>query len=180
MDTAIAGLIGVGVGAIATGGIQAAAAWFDRRLTARSSARLVYMQLHDAQAAIEDLRERRSWENMITDWERYSNEWAKHSVPLARALKTNKFLVVASAFHCMASLAQSRAKDESDPVPEGQASNFNPPPDKLDMYLRQVTIAKRPTLEAAYTWWEKRKGEDRRALAAIAKEHPSADYRQDQ
>jgi|HubBroStandDraft_1064217.scaffolds.fasta_scaffold119897_1 hypothetical protein len=177
MDTAIAGLVGVGVGAVATGGIQAAAAWFDRRLTARSSARLVYMQLHDAQAAIEDLRERRSWENMITDWERYGNEWAKHSVPLARTLKTNKFLNVASAFHCMASLAQARIKDEADPITEGQPSNFNPPTDRLDMYLLQVTVAKRPTLEAAYTWWEKRKGEDRPALAALTKERPSADSR---
>jgi hypothetical protein len=106
MDTAIAGLVGVGVGAVATGGIQAAAAWFDRRLTARSSARLVYMQLHDAQAAIEDLRERRSWENMITDWERYGNEWAKHSVPLARTLKTNKFLNVASAWQASPRLEQ--------------------------------------------------------------------------
>src|SRR4029077_13056923 len=54
MSTALVGLFGVIAGAVVTGGVQSASAWFDRRLLARSSARLLYMQLHEAQQAIDD------------------------------------------------------------------------------------------------------------------------------
>jgi hypothetical protein len=170
MDAAIAGLIGLGVGALVTGGVQAVSGSFDRRRAARSSARLVYLQLHDAQAAVEDLRARMSWEAMITDWQAYGVAWEKHATPISLVLKGNESLNIASAFHCLESLARSRAKDAADPVPEGQESNFNPSTEILDDYVKQIKAAKYLSLKAAYTWNETLNGETAPELKQLAKE----------
>jgi hypothetical protein len=118
MSTAVAALIGVIAGAIVTGGIQSTVAWFDRGLAARSAARLLYMQLYEAQFAIEDLQERRSWEAMITDWTSFGKGWDRHCEDLARVLGTKDFLVVSSAFSSLANLARGRmALDHVRPSP---------------------------------------------------------------
>jgi hypothetical protein len=170
MDAAIAGLIGVGVGAVVSGGFQATSASLDRRRVARSSARLIFLQLHDAQAAVEDLRACMSWDSMITEWQAYGLAWEQHAAQIALVLRANECLNIASAFHCLASLARSRAKDAADPVPEGQAANFDPSGEVLDNYVRQIQAAKYLSLKAAYSWREHRRGESARGLEAATKE----------
>jgi hypothetical protein len=168
MSTALVGLFGVIAGAVVTGGVQSASAWFDRRLLARSSARLLYMQLHEAQQAIDDLHERRSWEEMITDWTSFGAAWECHCEALARVLRTKDFLLVSSAFACLASLARARVKDADDSVPEGASRNYTVPDGTLELYRVNVKAAKRPILEAAFTRMEKRRGDHLSALEAEA------------
>jgi hypothetical protein len=164
MSTALVGLFGVIAGAVVTGGVQSASAWFDRRLSARSSARLLYMHLHEAQQAIDDLRERQSWEEMITDWTSFGAAWERHCEALARVLRTKDFLLVSSAFACLASLVRARLKDADDPVPSGAPPNYTVPDGMLERYRAHVQAAKRPILEAAFTRREKRKGDHLSAL----------------
>lgn len=91
MNAALLGLLGVIADAILTGGVQAAIAWFDRRRSARTSARLLYMELHTAGEAIEELYNRRSWELMVIDWRVFVAMWEKHREALASVLKPQAF-----------------------------------------------------------------------------------------
>jgi hypothetical protein len=162
MSTAIAGLIGVAVGGLLTGGIQAIGAWFDRRLAARTCARLIYMQLQDAQQAVEDLRQRRAWEAMNTDWRAYGVAWDQHSMSIARALMATQSLTIASAFQCIAGLARAETKDRAD-APEGQTL-FDPSDELLAGCLQQIKSAKYVALRASYLWVERLKADGERAV----------------
>jgi len=147
-----AGLIGLVVGAVASGRVQSYLARADRRRDARSGARLLYMQLHNAKSAIRDLRQRRDWEQMITDWDAYGTSWDQHSEKLARTINTTHFHVVSSAFGCLASLARSKATDAAQLLkPE-----FEPSDKVLAVYEANVEAAKRITLGASFRWWEVR------------------------
>jgi hypothetical protein len=85
---------GVVVGAVASGAVQAALARAERRRDGRNAARVLYMQLHDAEKAVSDLRALRDWAEMITDWDAYAETWAQYRDPLASVLNTNAFAKV--------------------------------------------------------------------------------------
>jgi len=154
---AIIGVGGVMVGGIASGGVQSYLARADRKRDARSGARLLYMQLHDAQAAVNDLRPRRDWGQMITDWDAYGTAWDRHSEKLANSTNTIRFHVVSSAFGCIASLARSKERDTSQPSPtSGEPPRFGPADDLLALYEANIEAAKRITLTASFRWWEYR------------------------
>jgi hypothetical protein len=159
MDTALIGLVGVIAGAILTGGIQVAVGWFDRRLAARSSARLLYTELHAADEIIGALLETPIWSRMIFDWRQPGAMWEKHREALARVLATDDFLKVSSAFSSIANLAQASELDAQRPAstPMGAPPRFSVPNDILDLYGTQTETAMRVILKAAYTWWEIRR-----------------------
>lgn len=90
---------GVIVGAIASGSTQAALARFDRRRSGRAANRILYMQLHNAESAIKDLRKVRRWSGMITDWHAFEKIWEQYREPLALALGTHDFHRVSTAGH---------------------------------------------------------------------------------
>jgi hypothetical protein len=159
IEPAIVALIGVGgviLGAIVSGTIQAAVARFDRRLDARSAARLLYMRLHEGAQAIEELRPRRDWAKMITDWDSFGVAWDKHSEALARVLNTKDFEVVSAAFSGIASLTQARDKDAEKPPP----APFIVPDDQLALWAANAAAARDIAHRASFTHWEKWLGKD--------------------
>jgi hypothetical protein len=152
-----AGLIGLVVGTVASGSVQSYLARADRRRDARSGALLLYMQLHSARGAVSDLRPRRDWGQMVTDWNAYGASWDKHSEKLAGAINTTRFHVVSSAFGCLASLARSKERDTSQPPPQpGEPPVFGPVDDLLAIYEANIEAAAKITLKASYRWWEYR------------------------
>lgn len=152
-----AGLIGLVVGAVASGSVQSYLARADRRRDARSGARLLYMELHGAKSAVSDLRPRRDWSQMITDWNAYGASWDRHNEKLANAINTTRFHIVSSAFGCIASLARSKERDTSQPPPEpSEPPNFGPSDDLLAIYEANIEAAKRIVLKASFRWWEYR------------------------
>lgn len=151
MSTALIGFLGVIVGALVSGGVQSVVGRVDRARDARSAARLLYMQLHEAQQAIEDLAVRRDWSEMITDWTSFGTAWDRHAEALAGVLGTREFMKVSSAFGCLASLARSRARDGE--------SAWSVPDGTLELYRTTVQAAKRPILEHSFTRKEKKDGQ---------------------
>jgi hypothetical protein len=149
-----AGLVGLVVGAVASGGVQSYLSRADRRRDARSGARLLYMQLHAARSAVEDLRQRRDWGQMITDWDAYGASWDRHSEKLAAVINTTRFHLVSSAFGCIASLARSKERETSQPPSTLGAPTFGPPDDLLAVYEANIEAAKRIVLRASFRWWE--------------------------
>jgi hypothetical protein len=170
VSTALIGLIGVVAGAMVTGGVQGAGAWFDRRLSARSSARLLYMQLRGAEYALVELAQRRSWEQMITDWTSFGVAWERHSEALARVLATEHFVTVSSAFTCLANIARGRTWDAEHPELREPGTDFSVPENVLKDYAATVRVARRAVLEAAFTRSEKRRGAH---LVALSTEFPA-------
>lgn len=159
MDTALIGLVGVIAGAILTGGIQATVGWFDRRLSARSSARLLFMEMHIANDAIGELLKNPNWSRMIIDWHEPGMMWEKHREALARVLGTDDFLKVSATFSSIANLARARDLDAERATPSpGGSLPFSVPNDVLDSYGTQTETAMRIILKAAYTRWEIRRG----------------------
>jgi hypothetical protein len=153
-DETVVALIGVGgvvVGAVGSGGVQAYLARADRRRAGRIAARLLYMQLVGAVAAIEDLRRLRNWDELITDWEAYGSVWDRHSEKLTAVLSTKKSAQVSSAFECLASLTKARARAARHP-----AQPIDPSDSLLASYLESVKVAERVTLDASFPWWELR------------------------
>ena len=116
-DTTTTALIGVGglvVGAVGSGGVQAYLSRADRRRDGHHAARVLYVQLHDGEAAVATLRDLRNWEAMITDWDAYGAAWSEYRDRLTHVLNTERFATVNSAFQCMASLARGRNSDLED------------------------------------------------------------------
>jgi hypothetical protein len=156
-----AGLIGLLVGAVVSGGVQATLARLDRGRDARGAARLLYMELSGAQGAIEDLQGRVDWDLMITDWDAYGTAWAKYAESLAGVLDTESFHSVSLAFASMARLAQAHAADaKRPPPPPGGQPNFSPPAAILEKYRDNVKAAKSIAFQASFTWWEKMRHKD--------------------
>lgn len=133
--------------------------WFDRRLSARSSARLLFIELHIVDEAIGELLKNPNWSRMITDWHKPGAMWEKHREALARVLGTDDFLEVSAAFSSIESLASVRDLDAERPTPLlGAAPHFSIPDGILDSYGTQTETAMRIILKAAYTRWEIRRG----------------------
>jgi hypothetical protein len=159
---AVIGVGGVVVGGLASGTVQSYLARSDRRRSGRNAARLLYMQLHNAEKALSDVRELRDWGKMITDWSAYGSAWDRHNEPLAHRLNTARFTAVSSAFACLASLSSSHDRNQRQAGPTA-APDFDPPDELLGLYLVTVQRAKRVVLKASFRWWEMRSR--RKALA---------------
>lgn len=106
METAIIGFLGVIAGGVVTGGVQAVTGYFDRRLSSRSAARLLYMNLYAAGYAIQDLEQAQAWLPTVTDWDAFGVAWDRHSEALSRRLGTKDFIAVSSAFSVISLLAR--------------------------------------------------------------------------
>jgi len=145
--------IGVIAGALVTGGVQSAVAHWDRRVAARSAARLLYVHLYEARQAVRELSEARDWDAMITDWEGFAGPWEKHNEALSRTLSADDFRVVALAFSCIASLARGKAKDG-----ESETLTFSPPAQRLAAYTRTIQAALEAVNRAAGIGSEKPRG----------------------
>jgi hypothetical protein len=115
---AVIGVGGVLVGAASSGLVQALLARAERKRDGRNAARVLSMELHDAEKAVSDLRELRDWTQMITEWDAYAETWAQYRNPLASVLNTSGFAKVAAAFGCLASLKRSHKRDTQNPSPQ--------------------------------------------------------------
>jgi hypothetical protein len=145
---AIIGVAGALVGVILSGIVQRLLARLDRRIEARSAARILSMRLVNARTGISDLIAYKSWDALITDWKSFGKAWDKNNAALARVLGTDQFLKVAATFESIESLAQSRK------LAETHAAVF-PPDDRLEGYLHDAEVANLLVLKAAYTVTEK-------------------------
>jgi hypothetical protein len=156
MSTALVGLLGVIAGAMVTGGVQASLGWFDRRRSARSSARLLYMELNVAGEGVEFLREAKSWSQIIIDFRDIDRTWRAHRGRLAHIVGTDEFLKVAAAFSSIAALAQSKENAEKDAPPGLAGAPEHRVPEGIRAgYSGHVEAARVVLAEAAYTWTEK-------------------------
>ncbi len=154
---AVIGVGGIVVGAVGTGAVQSVLARSDRRREGRNAALALYMKLHEAETAIEELRPRRDWDNMITDWTSFGPIWAEYRGALAHVLRTPDFVLVDSAFAAIASLSRSRERDAAKPLPApSQPPNFDPPDFVLEKYGELAKGAKLIVLDASFRWWEVR------------------------
>jgi hypothetical protein len=115
---AMIGVGGVLVGAASSGLVQALLARAELKRDGRNAARVLSMELHDAEKAVSDLRKLRDWTQMITDWDAYAETWAQYRDPLASVLNTSGFAKVAAAFGCLASLKRSHKRDTQNPSPQ--------------------------------------------------------------
>jgi hypothetical protein len=166
-EPALVAVIGVGgvlVGAVGSGAVQATVARFDRRRSGRDAARVLYLQLHEGESAIHELRPRRDWGELITDWENFGVAWSQYRDQVTHVLNTPEFALVDSAFACMRTLAQACKRDMSKPSPaSGQRPHFDPSDEILAICSEVVKRAKRVVLKASFRWWEVR--DRRKALA---------------
>ena len=146
---------GAVLGAVASGSVQASLARGDRRRAGRTAARLLYLQLHGAHWAIEDLRERRDWNKMIIQWDEYGLAWERHGDALVQVLSANKAAYVTTAFECLASLARGRVSDLAQGIPTvGEPWKFSPEDSLLIKYVKAAETAKLITLRASFRVWE--------------------------
>jgi hypothetical protein len=95
IDTAVIGIIGVGVGAIVTGGVQTYSGWRTRKLAARVAARLLAGDLTYARGFGAEALERHDWPAPSLD--RHLREWEAQRVPLASALSAADWFTVGGA-----------------------------------------------------------------------------------
>jgi hypothetical protein len=156
---AMIGVGGVVLGAFGSGAVQAYLAWSERERDARSAARILYMQLHTAEGAIEDLLRLQDWDRMVTDWHDFGRTWDKHSEGLARTINTIDFHVVSSAFSCIASLA--RVRDAAAAANEAKPPR-TPPGINGDLYMiyrANIAAAKKVAFRASFTSREIRRGD---------------------
>jgi hypothetical protein len=159
MSTALAGLLGVIAGAMVTGGVQASLSWLERRREARSSARLLYMELNVAGEGVEFLHEAENWSRISVDFRDIDRTWRAHRERLAHIVGTDDFLKVAAAFSSIAALAQSREKAEQHAPPGLAGAPKHRVPEGIRAgYSGHVEAARVVLAEAAYTWTEKRLG----------------------
>jgi hypothetical protein len=172
-EPALVAVIGVGgvlVGAIGSGLVQAAGARFDRRRAGRAAARVLAMDLHEAEHAIGELRPLRDWDRIVTDWDHFEAAWQQHRDQLTHVLTTDEFGKVASAFAAMRTLSHAAKRDLAKPPPiTGRPSHFDPSDDILANYFKLVQRAKWIVLLTSYRWREYR--EKRRVTRAIAASH---------
>lgn len=150
MDSAIVGFIGVIAGAVVTGGIAAANAVAQRRLDARTAARLLASRLEAARQAVIYLNEKRDWSQSLVDWDTLGKVWDRHAEPLARVLDTRDFIRVSSTFTVIESLALARRLDESNAEREG-ARKFSPTAESLDELRDSIVKGMRIIMRASFS-----------------------------
>lgn len=158
-EPALVAVIGVGgilVGAVGSGAVGATVARFDRRRAGRDAARVLAMELHEAEHAIGELRPLRDWSKMITDWDRFEPAWQQYRDRLTHVLTTDEFGKVDSAFACMRVLSRAAKRDLAKPPPAaGQPPHFDPSEQILANFFEVVQRAKWIVLATSYRWREK-------------------------
>lgn len=153
-----AGLIGLVVGAVASGGVQAALSWFDRDRDARSAARLLYMKLDSADVALKALEDHNAWIPAALDFRQYTVAWEKRSDALSRVLKSADAIAVDKAFGLLDAVAMKKAEDQAAAKP-GEEPRFTFPLDLVGAYRLKVQAAAHIVCVAAYTKREIRRGD---------------------
>lgn len=144
MDTLLGAVLGVLVGAIASGGVQSYFARRDREREGRSSARLLFMELQEAAKAMKSLQSFKRWNAVIVDWSQYGVMWERHCENLSRMLEgeTDNFMRVSEAFSSISILARMRRADEAEPRPDGAPALYSLGDQFLVEYIRSVETAR--------------------------------------
>jgi hypothetical protein len=153
-----AGLIGLVVGAVASGSVQAALAWFDRDRDARSAARLLYVKLDSADVALKALEDHDAWVPIALDFRQYTAAWEKRSDALSRVLESGDAIAVDRAFGLLDAVAMRKEEDQAAAEP-GKEPGFTLPLDIVRAYRLQVQAAAHIVRVAAYTKREIRRGD---------------------
>src|SRR6476469_853820 len=96
-DIPFAGLIGVGVGALATIGTQGFLGWLDRHNGSRTAARLLYGDILEARDIMVAALREGSWATR-RDFAHIDKAWRNHREAVARAIGAQAFHDVAGAF----------------------------------------------------------------------------------
>jgi hypothetical protein len=139
-DSAIIAVGGILVGALISGGLQALGARSSRARAARAAARILYLDLRNAEHAVRDLITSHAWDGLITDWSQFEDVWVRYQQPLATALGTDDFMYVSSAFQCINSVRLAHDTDLQTP---GQ---FDPTDEILRDYVSRIRRAQRIVL----------------------------------
>jgi hypothetical protein len=155
---AVIGLAGVVVGAVGSGVVQALLARLDRNRDARAAARLLWMKLHSADAALRALQIEKAWLPANLDFAQYMAAWEQRSDALSRVLKSKAALDVDAAFSLMDAVAMAKAEDEATAKESGEPLGFGLAMDVLALYRREVEAAKAIVYYAAFTKLENRRG----------------------
>jgi hypothetical protein len=108
------GVLGVAAGSLAAGGVQLLTAHLDRGRSARAAARLIYMDLAMAKAALASAVTKSFW-NPYINWQGFHQAWSEHRTALALVLSTTEFTTVDSAFSGIGHIASIRATFDADP-----------------------------------------------------------------
>jgi hypothetical protein len=165
MTPALVGFLGVVAGGFLGGGMQWAIARLDRRLAARTSARLLFMSLSAARDAMRGTVEL-GW-NPVVDWDSFNAAWVENSRDLARVLGTHDFLIVSSTFTGIAQIGQIRAHDLRDSPPGANAALSTNGAEQIAVYNAHVQRALQIVLGASFSRREKRRRQDESGLAFI-------------
>jgi hypothetical protein len=153
-----AGAVG---GALVTGALQSVTARADRRRDGRNAARILYLQLYEADSAVGELRDRLDWREMITDWEGYGVTWREYRDQVGHVLTTPQHAIVHSAFASIASLARARHDD----LTRWDPPIFSPEDELLRLYEATIANAEGICLAASFRWHERKAR--RRVLAPL-------------
>jgi hypothetical protein len=144
-------LIGLIVGALASGIAQSVLARLDRNRDARAAARLLYMKLHSADAARRALQINKAWVPANLDLAQYMVAWEQRSDALSHVLKSKAAIDVDAAFSLMDTVAMKKAEDEAAAKKANEPLGFSFPMDVLAIYRREVEAAKLIVHHAAFT-----------------------------
>jgi hypothetical protein len=136
MVAAIFGLAGVVVGGLLTAGFEQWRDHTNRRLDARTAARMLYMKLFEARVHVDaTLAESRMRLDM--DWRPYLEAWNINQKPLARQMESaDEFMQLSAAFTAMRQISERQAilseHEEAKSVPI--------PPDVSELLRRYLQV----------------------------------------
>jgi hypothetical protein len=143
VDSAVAGLIGVAVGAVVTGGVQAVGTWLNRRVASRTAARLLYDSFLNAIILLASRIETSGWGPESDGWEALDAAWVANRVDLARVLSTRTFMDVSAAVTGFNKMADRHAQGTAFPVVTAPT------------FLNLLIDAEQHVWHAAWPWWFK-------------------------
>ena len=170
MTTIVAALLGVIGGALLSGAVQMTIAWRARQRAGRVAARLLYMHLWWAEAALDLSVRAQAWSD-FADWGGACAAWGKHREALAGALNTSDFLLAAAAFIGIERLCKWTAADlAAKPTGAGAMAPFSGGP-LISIYRPYIQGAMLIVDRASYTRWERVRGKAK-ASEGDAIRHP--------
>ena len=157
VDSAIAGVVGVVVGAVLTGGIQAIGAISSRRLESRVAARLLCMTLMETRRALQVVLKHQWWGPAEDDWTRLTAPWVDNREALARVLSPVDFLTVSLTFSNMERLLAIRADEmvTEDAVDNATRAEFAKGVSIVTEALNLVTEAGPILWKAGFPFWRR-------------------------
>jgi hypothetical protein len=125
VDQLLAALIGIVVGAGASGGVQAWLRWHDRRLAGRVAARLILGDLFLAETSVRQVIERRHWLGHDTDWcNRALAVWESQREAFAAAVSAADWTDVAIGYRDIADLRLIAAPSSPVEIPPQQLATL--------------------------------------------------------